>query len=200
MKTPATSLLPPVPKSRSLGGVRFAAIAALMTLASCDSGGGNGMVHSAKFTCSAAGVIAADTVGVTCGGTTDSITETVDVVVIGTPTGSTTARGFNFDVTYDPSSLEFVPSTSNLSPLFPDALIAVGLFNGTQGRLVVSVQQPGGLPDVTIGAGQQTILALSFRRVSGATFGPTPLTIENADATGASASVTFVSTLKLAYQ
>ncbi len=108
--------------------------------------------------------------------------------------------GFNFDVTYDPEKLQFVPSASYTSPLLPNALVAVTLFNGQQGRVVVSVQQPGGLGVVSLGSGLDKVLSLSFRRTAGATFGPTPLAFENADATAASSPIAFSSTLTLAYR
>jgi len=111
-----------------------------------------------------------------CVGAIDSTTEQVNVVMGGPSSGSTTLRGFNFDVTYDPSKLEFVQAASHTSPLFPpSALVLVRLSNGDQGRVVVSIQQVGGVPDVEVGAGQHIVLSLSLRRVAGATSDPTPL-------------------------
>jgi len=41
--------------------------------------------------------------------------------------------------------------------------------------------------DVPVATGQNVVLSLSFRRAAETTFGPTPLTFENAEATTASA-------------
>jgi hypothetical protein len=50
--------------------------------------------------------------------------------VIGGPgAGSTTLRGLNFDITYEPAILAFSPAGTYTSPLFPNALIVVDLFN-----------------------------------------------------------------------
>jgi len=156
--------------------------------------------NSAKLGCSDGGAAPANVVTLSCAGATDSTTEQVDVVLGGPASGSTTLRGLNFDVTYDPSKLAFVPAAADLSALFPNALVAVTLFNGQPGRVVVSIQEFGGLPDVAAGAGQNVVLSLSFRRAAGTTFGPTPLMLENAEATAASTAIGFVDGLALSYQ
>ena len=182
--------------ARRLFLVGFAA--ALLTAFGCSSSGGG--TPSPALACSDGGAAAANAVTMSCGGATDSTTEQVDAVMGGPVSGSTTLRGLNFDVTYDSSKLDFVPAGTYTSPLFPNALIAVTLSNGQPGRVVVSIQRVGGDPDVTVTAGQHIVLSLSFRRAAGTTFGPTPLTFENAEATSASAAISFASGLALSYR
>lgn len=185
---------------RSRKGTRLvptvSVVAALLANVSCGSGGG--VLPPPHLSCGAGSAVAS-TVVMMCGNTSGA-TERVDVVLSGPASGTVSVRGFNFDVTYDPMKVEFVPAAPYASPLFPAGLIAVTLFNGNQGRLLVSVQQPGGLDAAAVGPGQSTILSLSFGRKGGATFGPTPLQFENAEATGASASIGFTSDITLAYQ
>ena len=171
----------------------------LLTAFGCSNGGDGGTTAPA-VACSDAGAPAVNAVGMTCGGATDSATEQVAVALGGPASGATSLRGLNFDVTYDPSKLEFVPAGNPTSALFPSALVAITLFNNQQGRVVVSVQEFGGLPAVSVAPGSHVVVELSFRRVSGATFGPTPLSFENTDATTASSSIAFSSSLALAYQ
>jgi hypothetical protein len=136
----------------------------------------------------------------TCGGATDSATEQVNVSLGGPGSGTTSLRGLNFDVTYDPSKLEFVPAGNPTSALFPNGLVAVALFSNQQGRVVVSIQQPAGSPAVTVGAGQSVVVSLTFRSAPAMTFSPTPLAFENAEVTAASVAISFGSGLALAYQ
>ena len=117
----------------------------------------------------------------------------------GPSAGTTTLRGLNFDVTYDPANLDFVPAGAYTSPLFPNALILVSLENGVPGRLVVSIQQPGSSPNVLVQGGQSAVLTLTFARAAGMSFAPTPLAFENFEATSASAAVGFSSSLALSY-
>lgn len=174
--------------------------AALLTALGCGGGGDGGTTTPPALACSDACAAAANGVAMNCGGATGGTTEQVDVVMGGPAAGSTTLRGFNFDVTYDPAKVEFVPAASYTSPLLPNALVAVTLSNGQQGRVVVSIQQPGGLADVTVGAGQHDVIVLSFRRVTGVTFAPIPLTFDNAEATSASAVIAFANGLALSYR
>jgi hypothetical protein len=126
--------------------------------------------------------------------------EQVYVVIVDPASGTTTLRGLNFDVTYDPSKVEYVPATSDTSPLFsPNALITVGLSNGQPGDLVVSIQAFRGLPGVTVDAGQHIDLGRSFRRAAFAAFGQTPITMESGEATEPSTDVGFNSALALSY-
>jgi hypothetical protein len=167
----------------------------------CSGGGGGGVSTTGPaLACSDGGAAGSNSVGMTCAGATDASTAQINVSLGGPASGATTLRGVNFDVTYDASKLEFVPAPSYTSALFPGALIAVTLLNNQQGRVVVSIQQPGALPDVLVTAGQHVVLVLSFRTVTGATFGPTSPTFENALATSASATITFTSGLALSYQ
>ena len=163
---------------------------------SSDSGGGT---TTPTIACTDGGPAAADGVTLRCGGTTSTTTANVTVVLGGTAAGTTTLRGLNFDITYDPAKVSFTAAGTYTSPLFPTALIAVQLANGTPGRVVVSIQQTGGSPDVTVPAGQSTVLTLSFARAAGATFTPTPLVLENTEATAPSAPIGFTSVLALSY-
>jgi len=165
-------------------------------------GGGGGGVVTPELACTDGGAAPANVVTLTCGGATNGTTERVDVVLGGPASGTTTLRGLNFDVIYEPSKLEYVPAAADTSPLFsPNALVAVTLSNGVPGRVVVSIQEYGSVAaPVSVGTGQHVVLSLSFRRAAGATFGPTPLTLENAEATAALPTIGFGSGLALSYQ
>jgi hypothetical protein len=178
---------------------------ALLAGIGCSSGGGGGDDGTTMpaFTCTDGGPPAANTVAMRCGGLTGGATERVDVMIGGPSSGSTTLSGLNFDATYDPSKLEFVAVSSVASQLFPaNALVVADLENGEQGRVVVSIHQVGGSPDVVVVTGQHLALSLSFRFVAGAMFGPTPVRFDTSrsEATDASATVSFAGDLKLAHQ
>jgi hypothetical protein len=178
----------------------FGFAAALLTSLGCSNGGSDGSVPPA-LACTDSGPAGANGVTMTCAGPTDSTTEQVDVVIGGPASGSTTLRGLNFDVPYDATKLEFVPAATYTSPLIPGALVGVSLQNGQPGRVVVSIQQVGGAPDVSVASGQQVVaISLSFRTVAGITVAPTALIFESDETTGASAAVTFSSGLMLSYQ
>ena len=149
--------------------------------------------------CSDGGTAAANTVTLSCGGTTDNVSERVDVVMGGPLAGSTTLRGLNFDLTYDTAKLAFIDAGSYTSPLFPNALVAVSLFNGQQGRVVVSIQQPGGSPDVQVAPGEHAVLILSFSRVTNTAFNPSALLFANTEATAASTPIDFANFVALSY-
>jgi hypothetical protein len=152
--------------------------AALAAAYGCSNGSddnGGGGTTTPTIRCSDGGPAAANGVTLVCGGTTSFTTENVTVVMGGPAAGTTTLRGLNFDVTYDPAKVTFM-SAGTTSPSFPTALIAAQLANGTQGRLVVSVQQIGGAADFSVAAGQHAVLTLTFARAAGATFTPTPST------------------------
>lgn len=152
-----------------------------------------------RIVCASSGAPSPEVVAMTCAGRLSDVTERIDIVV-GGPTGEpTTVRGFNFDIQYDPASLEFVADAAYTSPLFPDAFVAVSLLDGQQGRVVVTVQQPGTLPDVAFGSGKNKIIGLTFRRVPGATFDHSRLVFQNADAIGASKFISFVANVSLSY-
>jgi len=177
--------------------------AALFAAFGCGGGGGGGGTTTppAALACSDGGAAAANSTTMRCGSATNSTTEIVNVVLGGPASGATTLRGLNFDVTYDASKLDYVPAATATSQLFsPNALVAVTLLNGLPGHLVVSIQEFGGLPNVSVGAGQHTVLSLTFRRTAGMSFAPTPLAFANADATSASATITFSSGVALSYQ
>jgi hypothetical protein len=181
----------------------FGFVTALLTALGCSSGGDGGTTTTPALLCGDASPAAANAVTLTCGGSADGTIERIDVVVGGPASGTTTVRGFNFDVTYDPSKLEFVSAASDTSDLFPpSALLVASLYNGQPGQVVVSIQQAGSDPDVVVVAGQHVALSLSFRRVAGVTFAPTPLEFENAEATAASPAIGFpgASGLALSYQ
>jgi len=175
---------------------------ALAAAFGCSSGSDNsgGGTPTPALLCTDGGAAAANGVTLACGGALNSSTEKINVVM-GGPSGgpATTLRGLNFDVIYDPANLDFVPASVYTSPLFPNALILVSLENGVPGRVVVSIQQPGSSPNVTVPAGQFGVLALTFARASGMSFTPTPLAFENFEATSASVAIAFTSDLALSY-
>jgi len=174
---------------------------ALFSSFGCGGGsdnGGGGPTPPA-LSCTEGGTGGSNIVTLECGGLINSTTERVDVVIEGPGSGTTTLRGLNFDVTYDPAKLEFVAASAT-SPLFPDALILTGLANGQQGRLIVAIQQPGDQGDVGVAAGVHPVFNLSFRRVGTDTFDPTPVSFERANATAAVPTVTFANGLSVGYQ
>ena len=171
-------------------------LAALLTSFGC----GGGDTTPPTLACREEGTAGANTVSMSCGGSIDGTTARVVVVIGGPASGTTILRGLNFDVTYDPAKLEFVPADDDYaSPLFPDALVLVALANQQQGRVVAAIQQLGTLPDVAVATGEHDVLSLSFRRVAAATFGPTPLTFDRAQATAASPAISFANGLVLEY-
>lgn len=176
----------------------FGFTVALLTAFGCSSGGGT--TTPPALACADGGQAGTDSVVMNCAAATDSTTERVDVTIGGPAAGQTTLRGLNFDVTYDPAKLEFVPAASYTSALFPSALIGVTLSNGQQGRVVVSIQQIAGLAAVPVDPGAHDVLSLSFKTVAGATFGATPLMFENTEATTASAVIGFANGLALSFQ
>ena len=172
---------------------------ALLSSLGCGGGSDGGPIPPA-LACSDGGTAGANTVTMSCGALIDATTERVDVVIEGPASGTTTLRGLNFDVTYDPTKLEFVPAGHPASPLFPDALVLVNLANGQQGRIVAAIQQVGTLPDVAVTTGEHEVISLSFRRVGTDTFDPTPLTFDRAQGTAAVPAITFANGLSLAAQ
>ena len=189
----------PTRTARSLFVAGFAT--ALFSSLGCD-GGSDGVGFGPippTLACTDSGTFGTNNVTMSCGGLLDDTTERVDIVLGGPASGSTSLRGLNFDVIYDPAKLEFVPAADLMSPLFPDALILVALANGEQGRVIVAIQQVGTLPDVTVTAGVHWVFSLSFRRVPAATFDATPLAFEREQATAPSTTITFSDGLALAY-
>lgn len=175
---------------------------ALLAGLGCSTGGDGTTTTMPQLSCRDDGAAAPNAIDMNCGGAAAGVTEQVDFVIGGPLSGSTTLRGFNFDVIYDASKLEFVPGTSYASPLASSALVVVSLANGQPGRVVVSIQQLGTLPDVSVGPGQHPFLRLLFRRVAGATFGPTPVAFDpsNSEVTNASTMIDFAGGLALAFQ
>jgi hypothetical protein len=172
--------------------------AALLTAFGCSNSDNGGSTTAPALSCTDSGTVGANAVNTNCAGALDTVTEQVDVVIGGAAGGATTLRGLNFDVTFDPAKLTFVPAASYTSALFPNALIAVSLAQA--GRVVASVQQTGGNPAVTVPSGSNVVLSLTFQRTPGATFGPTPLTFQNTEATSPSTAIAFASGVALSYQ
>lgn len=186
---------------RTPGVFALAFAAALLAGYGCSSSSSNnGGTASPQLYCADGGAAAANGVTLNCSTPVDTQTTLVDVVIGGPASGTTTLRGLNFDVTYDPAKVDFVPAANYASPLFPNGLIAVALNNGQPGDVVVSIQQGGGDPPVSVAPGQHIVLTLSFRRASGVNFSPTPLPFANSEATGASTAIGFTSGLALSYQ
>lgn len=183
--------------ARGLFVIGFAG--ALLTSIGCG-GSGDGGTMAPTISCTDGGPAATNDVTMNCGAVMASTTERVDFVIGGPATGTTTLRGLNFDVIYDATKIEFVNDGIYSSPIFdPSALVIVALAGGQQGHIVVGIQQVFGKPDVVVAPGQQIALSLSFRTVAGATFPPTPLTFDRAEATSASATVAFTDGLALGY-
>jgi hypothetical protein len=182
--------------------VLFVAVFATALLSSLGCGGGSGSGGGPvppALACTDSGTVGVNTVTMNCGALLNATTERVDIVIGGPTSGTTTLGGLNFDVTYDPAKLEFVPEAVPASPLFPDALVLAVLANGQQGRIVAAIQQVGTLPPVAVTTGEHLVISLTFRKVGVDTFDPTPLTFERAQATAASPAVTFANGLALAY-
>jgi len=176
--------------------------AALLCSLGCGGGsdGGDPGPPPPALTCADGGTAGVNTITMSCGGLIDATTERVGIVIGGPGSGTTNVRGMNFDVTYDPAKLEFVPAAVPTSPLFPDALILVALANGQQGRIVAAIQQPGNLSAVPVSPGEHEVISLSFRRLGADTFDPTPLTFERTQATATGVTLTFADGLSLSYQ
>lgn len=180
----------------------FAAV--LLTGLGCSGGGGGGVTTPMpQLTCTDDGPPAPNEVAMRCGGVAAGVTHRVNVVIGGPEVGSTTLRGLNFDVLYDPSKLEFISVTADMGQLFPSSAFVLGvLHNHLPGRVVVSIHQAGGLPDVAVSAGQRIVLSVSFQRVAGETFGPTPVQFDTStsEATDASTTISFAGGAALAHQ
>ena len=161
--------------------------AALLTALGCSSSGGDGGTPSPAIVCTNGDAASPGALTLVCGGATSSTTEQVNVVMGGPALGTTTLRGINFDVTFDPLKLQFEALTpsdpSDPNALFPPTAIPLAQLSDTPGRVVVTIQQVGGDPDRVVPAGQYNAFSLSFKRVAGATFGPTPLAFEHAEYT-----------------
>jgi hypothetical protein len=182
------------------------AAALLAALGCSDSGSSSGTPTNPAFTCADGGAAGANAVTMTCGGLLDSVTEQVNVVIGGPSSGSTNLRGLNFDVTFDSTKLTFVSASLNAAgPFASDALVVASAEPAaTPTHVVVSIQQTGGNPDVTIASGQQAVVMhLAFAHVgSPATFAGSPLSFDPAssETTPPGTGVTFGSSLALSYQ
>jgi len=181
--------------------VLFLFVAGLLTAFGCSSGGD--VTVSPNFACTDSGTPVANSVTMTCGGST-SATQQVDVVI----SGPATLSGLSFNVMYDGDGLVYDSfDASAASELFPGALISVAPSsepNSVPGYkdVVVAIQMTGGTP-LTDVAGRQLVLSLTFARAPGATFGPTPLgfNVERTlTATPVTSGTTFASSLMLSYQ
>jgi len=178
---------------------------ALLTAFGCG-GGGDGGTMSPTIACSVVGAPQPNFVTMTCGGPTNATTEQINVVIVGPTSGTTTLRGLNFDVTYDPAKLAFVSATKDASgPFSAGALVAATAFPlDPVPHVVVSIQQVYGDPDVVINADQQVVLLyLAFTVTSGATtFLDEPLNFDpgRSETTPPTITVSFDSNLMLSYQ
>jgi len=176
---------------------------ALLAAFGCGGGDGGGGTTTPTIACSDGGAAAADSITMTCGGATNATTEQINVVIGGPATGTTSLRGLNYDVTYDPSKVTFV-SAEDAGPFSAGALLAATAFPlDPTPHVVVSIQQVGGDPDVVVNAGQQLVLMhLSFVVTSGVTaVAPTPVDFDvaNSETTPPTTGVGFGSSLMLSY-
>src|SRR5262245_13548062 len=127
----------------------FLAVFCTAALVAVGCGGGDdddGGTTTPSIACTDSGTVPASTVSPTCGSEPNAQTQNVDIVMSGPAAGTTSVRGLNFDLTYDPAKLDFDPAATYTSPLFPNALIAVDLENGIPGRVLVAIQTTGGDP------------------------------------------------------
>lgn len=177
---------------------RFAFLFGLSLLAGC--GGSDDPLAPVVIRCSDGGASPANTVTLQCAAAASADEYLVVVELAGPSSGATTLRGVALDVVWTPTNVEFIADPAYTSPLMPNGLVAVGLFQGEQGHLVVSVQQPGGQPDVSVGPGAATVVRLRFRRKITSAFGPVPLAIDNAAAIDSSPAIQFGSGLALSSQ
>jgi len=169
-------------------------------LVSCDGGDDTPPPPGVYLDCFDSGPPAANTVVLRCGGAPSTTTSLVNVELGGPSSGTTSFRGFVFDIVYEPARVEFVPNASYTSPAMPGALITVALAGGQQGRLVVALTRLGGEPDYEVGPGSSFLLYLTFQRAPGATFDTAALQFENTQAIGASTSIDFTGTLVFSYE
>jgi len=155
---------------------------ALLTAFGCGGGSDNGGSTTPTIACTDGGAAVADSVTMRCGGATNTTTEQINVVIGGPATGTTSIRGLNFDVTYDPTKVTFVSATNPTGGPFPaSALLAATAFPlDLTPHVVVSIQEVFGDSDVVIAAGQQVVLLnLSFATATGVTtFSPTPVSYD----------------------
>jgi len=179
------------------------ATALLLSFGCGGSDTGSGATPPA-LACSDAGAAAANTVIMSCAGAIDGTTEKVNVVIGGPASGTTTLRGLNFEVTYDPAKVVFVSATNGEGGIFPpSALVAPKAFpDDPIPHVVLAIQLVMGVPDVVVGAGQHVVMTLTFQGAPGATFAGTPLNfdLEKSEATSPSNPVTFASGLVLSYR
>ena len=145
--------------SPRIAGLLYVGLSILLA-AGIGCGGGSDPVSGPQLSCSDGGPVAANTVGLQCGGKTGTSGDISYVrVVLGRPTsGTTNFRGFAFDIVYDNTKLQFVPdpddvaykekesSDLNVAPFTPVTdppsqrpLIAVKLGTSGQGRLLVGI-------------------------------------------------------------
>ena len=96
----------------------FAFAAALLAGLGCSN---DPATTGPALVCTDGGDAAPNGVNTNCGMALDAVTERVDIVMGGPNAGSTTLRGLNFDVVYDPAKLTFMPAASYTSTLFPGA-------------------------------------------------------------------------------
>src|SRR5262245_48645161 len=154
------------------------------------------------FRCTDLGPAPPNKVVQVCGGLVDSDTERLDIVLGGPLLGGTTLRGVEFGLLYPPSAIELVPEASYSSPLFsPNAVVTVTPNPVLPGLLDVSIHELDTIPEpVSVGAGQNIILSLKFRRRAWGDFGNVHALFSGFFAISPSTPIDFSTTVEFQYQ
>ncbi len=184
---------------RAVAGAGALAVLVVLT-ASC---GGNGSAAPSALRCESFAP-AADEVALGCGGTVDSSTESIEVV-LGGPTSVSDIEGFNFDVVFDSTKVRFVDGSAVVGPFLSQGdvtpLLAAEVASQDANRLVVGIHRGAANGGVGSTAPYDMVLQFSFRAVGSQKFDPTGLHFENAEAVDASgvpiAAITFRDSLSL---
>ena len=166
------------------GAVRWLSPAlAACTILSCGGGGGGGN-RGPSLRCQDSAV-AADITALRCDQSPSAGTRTLRLV-LGGPTTSSDIMGFNLDVVFDSSTLEYVAGSAAQGTLLSqdgdDPLLAAALSGGDPGRLVIGIHrtnQPAGVGGL---AAENLVLTFSLRANLMIDFGPSLIKIENAEA------------------
>jgi hypothetical protein len=153
------------------------------TALSCGGGGGGGD-DGPSFRCQDSAV-AADAAALRCGQIRSTGVRVLRLV-LGGPTSSSDIMGFNLDVVFDSTVLEYVAGSASGGTLLnqdgDDPLLAAALSGSDPGRLIVGIHrtnQPAGVQ----GAGTENwVLEFCLRASMMTKFDPSLVKIENAEA------------------
>ena len=176
-------------------GIRRAALLGLILISVqlADCRGNSGLPTSLQpdFLCSGSGLAPPNSVTLRCETLTSNYENGIEIELEGPTSGATALRGLTLDIVWNPEKIHFRDDVPYVSPLMPGAFVGVQLVQGRQGRVTISVVQPGGAPDVRVGPGRSTVLTLHFTRVVTREFDPVAFEMQNATAIDASAPIQF---------